>query len=89
MPDEVAAALLAADDLDAIVVARGTLKAVYTLAPDEAVVTVEIEPLPRWGGSREVICIDVGHPGQQDLSAGRSVWCSLRSSLRRHRSSAR
>jgi len=47
VPDDIAAALLPANDRDAIVVARGTVKAVYAPARDEAVVTVEIEPLPR------------------------------------------
>ena len=45
VPEDVAAALLPGDDRDAIVVARGTVKAVYAPARDEAVVTVEIEPL--------------------------------------------
>ena len=45
VPDDVAAVLLPADDDDAIVVARGTVRTVYAPAPDEAVVTIEIEPL--------------------------------------------
>ena len=47
VPEDIAAELLPADDRDAIVVARGTVKAVYAPARDEAVVTVEIEPLRR------------------------------------------
>jgi len=45
VPEDVAAALLPASDWDAIVVAHGTVKTVYAPARDEAVVTVEIEPL--------------------------------------------
>ena len=40
VPEDIAAELLPADDRDAIVVARGTVKAVYAPARDEAVVTV-------------------------------------------------
>jgi len=47
VPEDVAAALLPADDKDAVVVARGTVKTVYAPARDEAVVTVEIEPVRR------------------------------------------
>jgi len=47
VPEDIAAALLPADDRGAIVVGRGTVKAVYAPARDEAVVTVEIEPLRR------------------------------------------
>jgi hypothetical protein len=47
VPEDIAAALLPADDGHAIVVARGTVRAVYAPARDEAAVTVEIEPLPR------------------------------------------
>lgn len=45
VPEDVAAALLPADDNDADVVARGTVKTVYAPSREEAVVTVEIKPL--------------------------------------------
>lgn len=45
VPEDVARALLPADDKDARVVARGTVRTVYAPVPEEAVVTIEIEPL--------------------------------------------
>ena len=45
VPEDVARALLPADDKDTSVVALGTVRAVYAPVPDEAVVTIEIEPL--------------------------------------------
>jgi hypothetical protein len=45
VPEDVARALLPADDKDTSVVALGTVRAVYAPVPNEAVVTIEIEPL--------------------------------------------
>jgi len=46
VPDDIASTLLPGRDKDSIVVAHGTVRTVYApVARDEAVVTVEIEPL--------------------------------------------